>query len=134
MAKKMKLWEIDAWCEEVKKEVLNRVRLFTIDVLTTTVRFSPEVNVAPYAKGHFIANWNVAYTKVRSTTSMTMNAAQKIAEIESKITLDYFNKYSSVHMTNNLDYADKVENKGWVRTEAYAPIARTAALIRAKYV
>lgn len=140
MAKqKMKLWEIDEWCEEVKQEIISRVRLFTIDVLSTCIKFSPEMPpgslgvTAPFSKGHFIANWNVGYTKVKTTTSLTMNAVQKIADIESVLSIRYFETYSSVHMTNNLSYADNVENVGWTRTSAYAPVAKTANLIRTKY-
>ena len=140
MAKnRMKLWEIDEWCKEVEQEIFTRVRLFTIDVLSTCIKFSPEMPpgslgvVAPYSKGHFIANWNVSYSKVHTTTSLSMTAVQKIADIESTISKDYFKTYSSVHMTNSLSYADNVENVGWTRTQAYAPVAKTANLIRTKY-
>ena len=131
----MQIWEIDQWCKDVEAELYSRVRLFTIDVLTSAVSFSPEVNVAPYAQGHFIANWNVGYGKQRGTTSMTMNKAQKIASINAELSIDYFKKYSSVHMTNNLHYALKVEEQGWTRgpEQAYAPVTKMVSYIQRKY-
>ena len=136
MSKKMKLWELDTWAEEVVRELYERAALFTIDVLTATIRFSPEVGVAPYAKGHFIANWNIAPTKNKAITTQTMTAQQKITEIKSIIKPEYFHKYQVVHMTNALDYADKVEYKGWSRGEeqAYAPVAKTDKYIKGKYI
>lgn len=130
---KISFFDIDKWCEEAEKQLYTKVRLFTIDVLSTCVRFSPEINVAPYSKGHFIANWHLSPTKTMFTTSASTTAAQKIAEIESTLSLAYFKQYNVVHMTNSLDYADKVENKGWVKTGAYAPIAKTVAEIRTKH-
>ena len=137
MAKKrMKLWEIDEWCNEVSEKIYMKVSLFTIDVLTATIKFSPKVGVAPFATGRFVANWNVSPTKNTTTSIQTMTATQKINEITTQLSPDYFKNYNVVHMTNSLDYADKVENKGWSRgpDQAYAPVAKTYAYIRTKYL
>lgn len=88
---------------------------------------------SPYRTGMFIGNWQIAPTKNTTATLNKETQAQKIAEINSVITDDYFLMHDTVVMFNNVDYAHNVEYDGWKRTGPYAPVATTMASVNAEF-
>lgn len=114
------------------------------DLFLTVVRESPsqipmgEINTeqAVHSKGLFINNWMGASDSYNlSTTSVTnelgIDSRNQVVSLKELKT--FFGKDGFVSFSNNLSYAQQVENYGWYRTGPYAPVQNAMTIVSVKY-
>lgn len=118
---------IDSWCVDTKEVLLTKTQEFAQQSLITAVQMSPVLT------GRFVNNWNLGTSVSNYSTIGTSTRDAKIAEIKNLITKEYMLTNGKVVMSNNVDYANKVEYDGWARTPQYAPVGRTISYIYGKY-
>lgn len=111
---------ISDWANETQDEVaVESARI------ATTI-FTMIVDRSPVLTGRFVANWLIGPTDANYSVNSTMSWDQKIADIKSTITKDYFKTHDRVYMVNNVNYAKRIEEDGWGDMggrSAYAPVA-----------
>jgi hypothetical protein len=102
--------------ESVLSEVNFKISWVAYQYFVRIVQNSPHVGDGPYVAGHFVANWFPAVDGFDlSTTSATSNGDDSIARIESlvKESNAFLKKDGFVSLSNNLNYALRVEILGW---------------------
>lgn len=85
-------------------------------LFTKIVHNSPHVGDGPYVEGHFVANWFPAVNSYDSTiTSAKSDGNDSIARIENlvKDSKAFYRKDGFLTLSNNLNYAVRVEVAGW---------------------
>lgn len=133
---------IRAFNSKVDIELDESVNGIAKELFTEVVNHSPTKPSANYAKGEFINNWMAAVNKIdgstRSSTDYAgMASRNSIALVTNSAT--FFRKDGTVTLTNNLDYAFRVEYAGWPQPQwsgtvgPYAPVANAFILVAAKY-
>lgn len=102
--------------ERVLQEVNYKITWVAYQYFVRIVQNSPHVGDGPYVAGHFVANWFPAVNSFdMSITGATSNGEDSIARIESivKNSNAFFQKDGFVSLSNNLNYAFRVEYAGW---------------------
>lgn len=127
MAKGSFASEIEQWAIEAEDQVVKEAAVYARKVFHDVVDFSP------FLTGRFVANWNVSPTIDRTTSDAITTKAAKKAQINARISDDYFSSHEIVTLTNSLNYAPLVEYApGWVavggKTREYAPVATAIAM------
>ena len=128
--------DITAWADSFKEVVEETQNALCANVAETTkALFKTVVVYSPhkffgsrYSVGQFMANWQVG-SDIASSPILGIVATpqQKIDEINSKITPEFFKTNKSAFMINCLDYADKVEYEGWKITAPYMPVDKATS-------
>lgn len=128
------LEQMEAQIEAAKNAILDRC------VEAATYTFSIAIRHSPVLTGGFIQNWNIGSTESYSYTfhaggEASVQGAKSVllAEINSKVTRELFLKTGTVWMTNGTPYSSNIEDTGWSRTGAYAPVQHAATAFAGKY-
>jgi hypothetical protein len=102
--------------QRVQQEVNTKINFVAYTLFYKIVNNSPHVGDGPYVAGHFVANWWPAVNSYdTSITSATSNGNDSLARIDSivKQSNAFFQKDGFVSLSNNLNYAFRVEYAGW---------------------
>lgn len=110
---------IKRFAEETPKEVAEETAKVTRGVFNTIIDYSP------MDTGRFLGNWQFGPTDVNYSTLEKSTWLAKQAEVNALFTAEYFLKYDKAYMINNVFYAKRVEELGWQKTAAYAPVGKT---------
>jgi hypothetical protein len=100
----------------VQTEVNFKITNVAHTYFTKIVNNSPHVGDGPYVAGHFVANWFPAVNSFdTSTTTNTSDGSDSLARIDSivKSANTFFKKDGFVSLSNNLNYAFRVEYASW---------------------
>lgn len=116
--------DIAAWASETQNWIGDATSNEAKLLFSRVVEYSPRQGIAPFSTGHFIHNWTVSNSPLYFEKAGTTTSSQKIAEINSFITDEYFFMNKKIYLTNATSYAGQVEQDGWVRTDAYAPVVK----------
>lgn len=114
---------IKRFAEETPQEIAEESAKITRDIFSTVIDYSP------VDTGRFVANWQIETEVFNMSVVGTSTKSEKVAEINKKVTKDYFLTNSHIYMYNSVLYAFKVEYNGWnpptPKHLPYAPIAQT---------
>lgn len=128
------LQQMEAQIEAAKNAVLDTC------VEMATYTFSIAIRHSPVLTSNFIQNYNIGPTADFSYVQhaggqVSVQGAKSVllSEINSKVNRELFRKSGQVFMTNATPYSDNIEDIGWSRTAAYAPIGSAVTAFSAKY-
>ena len=110
---------IKRFAEETPVEIAAETAKMTRGIFNTVIDYSPILS------GRFVGNWQFGPTDVGFSTLDKSTWLAKQAEVNALFTTEYFLKYDKAYMINNVDYAKNVEELGWQKTVAYAPVGKT---------
>lgn len=102
--------------QRVGQEVNTKINFVAYTLFYKIVNNSPHVGDGPYVAGHFVANWFPAVNSFdTSITGATSDGSDSLARIDSlvKDSNAFFQKDGFVTLSNNLNYACRVEYLGW---------------------
>jgi len=102
--------------QRVQQEVNTKINFVAYTLFYKIVNNSPHVGDGPYVAGHFVANWWPAVNSYDTTiTGAVSNGSDSLARIDSiiKESNAFFQKDGFVTLSNNLNYAFRVEYAGW---------------------
>jgi hypothetical protein len=102
--------------QRVQQEVNTKINFVAYTLFYKIVNNSPHVGDGPYVAGHFVANWWPAVNSYdTSITSATSDGGDSLARIDSivKQSSAFFQKDGFVSLSNNLNYAFRVEYAAW---------------------
>ena len=102
--------------KRVQQEVNTKINFVAYTLFYKIVNNSPHVGDGPYVTGHFVANWFPAVNSYDTTiTGVTSNGSDSLARIESiiKESSAFFQRDGFVTLSNNLNYAMRVEILAW---------------------
>jgi len=134
----------------VQTEVNYKINDVAYRLFSRIVNNSPHFGDGPYVKGQFVANWFPAVNSFdTSITSVASDGSDSLARIEGivKQSTAFFQKDGFVSLSNNLDYAVRVEyasigwpagkdpKTGWTWTglaRVYAPVETTFRFMKAE--
>ncbi len=98
---------------EVNYKINHRAYIF----FNYIVKKSPHEGQGPYASGHFINNWFPAINGYDSSTTGSVDAdgAGSLSRIEAVVkgSKAFYRKDGFVTLSNNLNYAHRIEWTGW---------------------
>lgn len=120
--------EIAKWASATQEEVHTQVAQKTRILFTAVIMNSPSKEPtlagrsAPFAQGTFISNWNIGPRASTEVTVVPSTKPAKVAEINRIINDDFFLNNTTAYITNSLDYADKIEYRGWQFSGPYTPV------------
>ena len=112
--------QLAKWCSEVQFKIAEDTAKAAREIGYKLIEESP------YDTGRYVANWRIG--KSQSISGMTESKETKVqakSDINSYIDDGYFFTNDKVVIYNTAKYHDKVEDKGWVLTDAYQPIRKT---------
>lgn len=135
----------------VQKEINFKLNHVAFLLFTYIVKKSPHVGDGPYVSGHFINNWFPAVNGFDGSTTSALDPDGKgsISRIEALVKNNnaFFMRDGMISLSNNLDYAFRVEyaqfgwpkgvdpKTGWNWTgkrKVYAPVAHAFLYIKTK--
>jgi hypothetical protein len=133
----------------VLKEVNYKITYTAYQLFYYAVVKSPHEGQGPYVSGHFINNWFVGVNKFDTSTTSDIEPDGKgsMERIEAmlKSNTAFFKKDGFVTLSNNLNYAARVESLGWPKgydpatgwnwtgkRVVYAPVAHAMLWIKDK--
>jgi hypothetical protein len=102
--------------QRVQQEVNTKINFVAYTLFYKIVNNSPHVGDGPYVAGHFVANWWPSVNGYDTTVSGAVsNGSDSLARIDSiiKESNAFFQKDGFVTLSNNLNYAFRVEYAGW---------------------
>lgn len=100
----------------VQTEVNFKINTVAYNLFTRIVNNSPHLGDGPYVAGHFVANWWPAVNDFDSSVSdTTSDGSDSMDRIDSLVKQSnaFFQKDGFVSLSNNVDYAFRVEYAGW---------------------
>lgn len=121
-------------CQESLMKASDAATETLTSVFTLAKDYSPTKPDAPHAKGLFINSWYPAVNNVDPTVGSLadMSGGGTQARIDALKGMKIFYQQDNyVTLSNNLDYAMRVEYTGWDRTAPYAPARLAILTIRA---
>ena len=128
---------VRAACGKILDDVNQKVYQISWELFSSVVNKTPSpTNPGPTAKGLLANQWYpmAGGTSASRGTSTSPSGSDSLSRIRSMMNGREFSKKDGLlTLSNNLDYAMKAEEEGWVRTSGYRMVALSLQSTAAKY-